>query len=351
VAAGQRAARAVAAIDRALVDAADDRSWRVRALGAVERFVPCDAYAFVMTDPVTMVGCSPVASVPDLTTLPDLIRLKYLTPVHRWTALPDTGCATLRAATGGRLEQSRLWREHLARFGVTDVLSCVFTDRFGCWGFLDLWRTRGHFTAADVATLADVRPAVTAGLRRLQAAALDQPGHPQGQDRPGALILTEHLRVRAQTPVTSDWLAALVPPEPGRQAVPAAAYNVAAQLLAREAGVDQHPARTRVHLGGGTWLSLRADRLCGGTSVAHQDIAVTMEACSPPERRELFCRAHGLTPREAEALRHIADGADTRGVARAMGISELTVQDHLKSAFTKTGTSSRRQLLARSHGA
>ncbi|MGI9120088.1 MAG: helix-turn-helix domain-containing protein, partial [Acidimicrobiales bacterium] len=59
---------------------------------------------------------------------------------------------------------------------------------------------------------------------------------------------------------------------------------------------------------------------------------------------------HGLTGREAEVLRHLADGSDTRTVARLMSISELTVQDHLKGVFTKTLTSSRRELLAMSGG-
>ncbi len=73
---------------------------------------------------------------------------------------------------------------------------------------------------------------------------------------------------------------------------------------------------------------------------------VTMETSSPTERRDIFSRSHGLTKRESEVLCHLTDGADTRAVAKAMVISELTVQDHLKSAFTKTSTSSRRELLA-----
>ena len=75
-----------------------------------------------------------------------------------------------------------------------------------------------------------------------------------------------------------------------------------------------------------------------------------MEASSPAERRDSAPRAHGLTGREDELLRHLADGLDTRTVARLMSISELTVQDHLKAVFTKTSTSSRRELLAMSLG-
>jgi len=46
-------------------------------------------------------------------------------------------------------------------------------------------------------------------------------------------------------------------------------------------------------------------------------------------------------------LTRLASGADTREVAGRMFLSEHTVQDHLKSVFTKTRTRSRRALLAR----
>jgi DNA-binding CsgD family transcriptional regulator len=77
---------------------------------------------------------------------------------------------------------------------------------------------------------------------------------------------------------------------------------------------------------------------------------VTMETSSPGERRDVFARAHALTGREGEVLARLAEGGDTRMVATQMAITELTVQDHLKAIFTKTGTSSRRQLLTRALG-
>lgn len=331
-------------------DGVDDREVRARVLDAISGFVPFDAYAFLLTDPTTSVGCSPVAEVPDIATLPDLIRLKYLTIVNRWTELPASGCAALGQATGGHPERSLLWREHLAGLGIADVVSVVFTDRFGWWGFLDLWRRDSRFADDDVAALAGPRPAITSRLRRVQAAGFRAADVSPGERGPGALVLSPALNIRAQTAQTDDWLTALVPPQSGRSAVPASAYNVAAQLLATEAGVDGHPAWARVHLGGGVWLTLRADRLGGPEPVEQRDIVVTMEASSPTERRDMFSRCHGLTGREAELLRHLADGSDTRTVARLMSISEFTVQDHLKSVFTKTLTSSRRELLALSLG-
>ncbi len=345
-----RAAYLTSAVERVAVAGADDRALRARLLDIIQAFVPFDAYAFLLTDPVTRVGCSPLADVPNLLALPDLIRLKYLTAVNRWTGLPASGCATLQQATGGRLEESLLWREHLSGLGILDVVSVVFRDRFGWWGFLDLWRRESCFTDEEVAALADVRPAFTSRLRGVQAAGFTAGSAAPAAHGPGALVLSPALTIRAQTPQTQDWLSALVPPHSGGSPVPASAYNVAAQLLAIEAGVDALPPQTRVHLGSGTWLTLRADRLGGRAPVEQRDIVVTMEASSPAERRDVFCRSHGLTGREAEVLGHLADGVDTRTVARLMSISELTVQDHLKGVFTKTQTSSRREVLAVSGG-
>lgn len=48
-----------------------------------------------------------------------------------------------------------------------------------------------------------------------------------------------------------------------------------------------------------------------------------------------------------ELLNLLGSGADTRTLAGQMFVSEHTVQDHLKTIFTKTGMSSRRDLIAR----
>jgi DNA-binding NarL/FixJ family response regulator len=331
---------------------AGPRTLRLDALAAIRRAVGFDSYAWLITDPETSVGSSPLADVPCLPELPQLIRLKYLTAINRWTGLPR-GAVSLSAATGGELSQSLMWRELLQRYQVTDVASSVYRDRFGCWGFLDLWRTQAPpFTAADIEFLDDIAGPVTTALRHSQARtfapATDAGRLPAG---PVVLLLSAALDVRAQTPQTQRYLRVLVPPGDEDQApIPASAYNVAAQLIAAESGVDDSPPLARAHLASGRWLTLRAARMGTAQPAQERDIAVSIEPAAPADRVSVFARACGLTPRETELLRQLVTGAATRDIAQHMFVSEHTVQDHFKSIFTKTATRNRRALLARALG-
>jgi DNA-binding CsgD family transcriptional regulator len=371
----------------------DSRDLRAAVLAELRQAIAFGAYAWLLTDPETRVGTAPLAEVPDLAALPRLIRLKYTTTLNRWTALPRGQCATLAAATGGDLSSSPLWRNLLAGHGVTDVASVVFADQFGCWGFLDLWRCGGpepRFTPVEQALLGSLTPALTAALRGAQAATFAEPPAPvSALDAPVVLLLSGSLELLDQTPRTDAHLRLLLPTSPGAAPVPAAAFNVAAQLLAAEAGVDDGPPTARAQLAGPEWISLRAARLAGprqsgspvqrvgsgrteGADGAGQrsgagqrdgagqpgdagqpdggQIAVTVEPMALAGRIELYGRACGLTGRERELLHRLARGADTRLLAREMRLSPHTVQDHLKSVFAKTGCGSRGVLLARALG-
>jgi DNA-binding NarL/FixJ family response regulator len=324
---------------------------RLALLDEIRRVAGFDAYAWLLTDPETEVGCAPLADVPCLPELPRLIRLKYLTPVNRWTQL-EVPVALLGVTTGNQLERSLVWREMLAGYGVSDVASVVFRDRFGCWAFLELWRfgSGARFTDLEAQFLTAIAPPVSAALRRCQAHTFDLVATSPTRTGPVVLMLSPQLEVRAQTAETDSYLRTLVPPDDGRPPIPSGAYNVAAQLVAVESGVDDHRPSARAHLSGGTWLTLRAARIGTGSTADEQDIAVTIEATSPGERTAVFARAFGLSARETELLGHLVTGSDTHRVAQRMFLSEHTVQDHLKSIFAKTATRNRRTLLARSAG-
>jgi len=302
-----------------------------------------------MTDPRTVVGVAPLADVPCLHELPRLIRLKYLTEVNRWTSLAGTNSPVglLRQATGDDPTRSPVWRELQRDYAVVDVASMAFTDRFGCWSFLDLWRLdpASAFDEADAAFLSSVAAPITAALRETQSSTFAaSPPRARAGLGPMVLLLDDELRVQSQTEATAEWLSVLLPAAQGGQPIPAAAYNVAAQLLAVEHEIDDNEPSARVHLADGLWVTLRAARL-GADS-----IAVTIEETTAADRLELFCRCFGLSAREAELLGHLATGGDTRELAERMFVSEHTVQDHLKSIFAKTSARNRRSLLSRALG-
>ncbi len=334
--------------------AGDPRTLRLGVLDLLAQAVPYDAYAWLLTDPETAVGGSPIADVPCLPRLPELIRLKYLTEVNRWTNMPGS-VARLREVTAGDLSRSTMWAELLVQYGVGDIASAVFADTHGCWAFLDLWRTGDQpaFTDQEQDLLITIVAIVTPALRRLQAESFAvAPTRPISMNEVGpvVLLLSPDLAVLSQTSETETYLRTIVPTEEGRRPVPAVAYNVAAQLLAVEVGVDDHPPLTRLHLAGGQWVSMSAARLGATGPGQNRAIAVTLQTASPADRMAVFARAGGLTARETELVRQLGDGTDTRHLARSLGVSEHTVQDHLKAIFAKTSTSSRIQLVTRAFG-
>ena len=353
-----RARERIEAIDTASHDSTDLRQ---QALEILREVVDFDAYVWLLTDPVTAVGAAPLADVPCMPELPALIKAKYTTAINRWTDLRQrpSPTACLNDVVEGDLARSRVWRDVMSRYGIRDVASTVFADRFGCWGFLDLWRNQLSvpFTPSDAAFIDSVTGSLTIALRQCHARTFVEAAAPlRGGLGPVVLTLDEDLQITSRTAASQSWLDALLPFGPRGHAIPASVYNVAAQLLAVEAGIDDSPASTRVHLSDGFWLTLRAARLAPDPRQSDSlapgtgNIVVTIEEASAAERMDLFARAVGLTARENELLGWLATGSDTRAMARQMSLSEHTIQDHLKSIFTKTGSRDRVSVLSRALG-
>jgi DNA-binding CsgD family transcriptional regulator len=351
--AARATAHALEVIERLSAQHAEERPLRIALTEEIRSCVPFGSFVWALTDPETQVAISPFAVVPDpvLHELPRLIRVRYLTAVNRWTTLAGTA-DSLRRATDGDATRSLLYRDVLAGFGVGDVATVCFRDGYGLWAWLDLWRSADEpaFADAELDRLAALAPTITAALRRCQARTFELPATVPDRPGPVVLMLAPDLRVRAQTPRTDDYLRLLLPPDADRRPVPAGAYNVAAQLLAVEAGVDDHPPRSRVRLRDGVWLTFRAARVESEDAPGEQDIAVSIEPASPGERCDLFARTHALTPKEIELLDLLVDGADTRTLAERLYVSQNTVQDHLKAIFAKTGARNRRTLVTRVAG-
>lgn len=101
-----------------------------------------------------------------------------------------------------------------------------------------------------------------------------------------------------------------------------------------------------------------ADYLLKG--VAREDLLEAIQAAvaghGPPARslihpvREAMRRpaerdqeAHGMSPREAQVLRHLALGLSNREIAASLGVSPDTVKEHVQRTIQKLGVSDRTQ--------
>ncbi len=361
--------------------APDHHSLRTAVIAELGRVLPFSAFVWPISDPLTATGISPIARIPCPDDLPLLIRLKYLTLAGRWTrlAINPSPATTLLLETAGNPSRSLVWEGLMKRYGVTDVLFAVLADKHGCWGWLDLWRTAQDdpFTAEEVGYIAAMTREVMPALRRSIARQflMEAPGGrdpagrgPAGQEvvRAGApaidggprpdlpqqavLTLDAEMAVVGRTASVEEWLGLLQPGPRPFQRVPAEVLNVAAQLLAREAGVDGHPASARVHIGWGQWALLQASRIDSTDTAAIPPLAVTIQACPPEARLDMFARSFGLTTRQRELFDLAASGADTNAMAAALGIGAYTVQDQFKQIFDTCGVHSRATLLALAMG-
>jgi DNA-binding CsgD family transcriptional regulator len=339
----------VSRIERASREPLTAKVLRERVVEELRSVLPFDAFNFPLTDPYSRVATSPLADVPGLPwpRLPELIRWRYLTPICRWDGLIAAGksATSLTAETAGQLDRSPLWRHVQRDLGVIDTAIAVFADRYGCWGFLDLWRTSGTpFTAAELAVLGSVNEAITAGLRRSVARTFVGPDQQLLPVGPAIVLLDPDLQVQSQTAAAGRALLQLNPPDEPVAPVPAAAYNIGAALVATEQGMPIGPVWSRIQLGGCRWVTVKASRL-------DESIAVTIEPSTPGERMDVYARASGLSGREAEILALLAQGLDTRQIAERIVVSEHTAADHVKAILAKTGARTRQLLLARGLGA
>jgi DNA-binding CsgD family transcriptional regulator len=175
-------------------------------------------------------------------------------------------------------------------------------------------------------------PPLAVGIRRAilaEPVALASPGIDLG---PGVVIFDGFGRQESISPAAEQWIAEFVEePPPVR---PSESKMV--QAIA---------ARARIRTRGGDWLLVYGTRLAGKGGSSRT--AVIIHPATPQEVAPVIAMSYWLTDRETEVAMHCVQGQDTRGIARTLAMSRFTVQDHLKSIFTKTGVHSRGEMVGR----
>ncbi|MFI1869162.1 response regulator transcription factor [Streptomyces jumonjinensis] len=262
---------------------------------------------------------------------------------------------TVHRATRGHPERSVRYRELLSGHHFVDELRINFDHHGGRWGSAALMRERDQqpYGADELRLAARAARAIGTALSRY---ALPTPATAAAtkMDGPAVAVISAAGRLTAADPAAEALLAELADdPRSGalpgsrgsaRTTLPTAITTIVEQARGRLGpGRGGAPVRARLRRASGQWLTLHASLLEGRPDGA---IAVVARPATPAEVIPLTLMAHRLTPREQEVALAALRGRSTREIAAELFLSPVTVQDHLKAVFDKTGVRSRRELVA-----
>ena len=322
----------------------------------LERVIRFDGTCLLTMDPATMLPTGEVVTNGlERDALVRLAEIEQREPdVNKFTALARSGrpAASLSAATGGRLDRSLRQRELRRPQGFDDELRVVCSDETGAWGAITLLREAGRppFTEADVGFVASIAGIVADGLRHA-VFLRDSAGGNFGET--GVLVLGSDNGVELANRTAEHWLDLLSANDAPGGELPVVVLAVAARTRRLASGhscdgfthrTESDGAHARVQVAHGRWVVVRGS-LLGEAPSGH--VAILLEEARPSELAPLIADAYHLTPQERAVTELAARGSPTNDIAARLHISAYTVQDHLKSIFEKTGTTSRGDLVAR----
>ncbi|HEY0472511.1 MAG TPA: helix-turn-helix transcriptional regulator [Kribbella sp.] len=308
---------------------------------SVNRAVGFDGYCLFAVDPVTRLRCA-MFSENGLTVPTQRLVLNETVErdVNRYTDLirrpGHAGVLGMRVAPE---PASPRLHEILRPEGYTSELRLVLVDGGRYWGALSLFRDerRHPFTDTEAAAAAELAGPLSAAMRRHQVRRTEV----RLDARPAGVVLVgPDGRLLSVSPEAQTWLGDLTSGGPEGVTLDDATRVVHEVAQAAKDGSREPLCRVRTR--DGRWLVI------SGTRTALPPVAITV-VIQPADIRQVlpaFAAWCGLTHRESEVLELIATGLAAKQIARRLGLSVLTINDHLRSAYRKAGVSSRDELIA-----
>ncbi|MET8950951.1 helix-turn-helix transcriptional regulator [Streptomyces sp. NPDC004393] len=344
-------------LERALRGAAGALSVLDRTAEVLLDAVPADVWCAVILDPATLLdtGGQHAHGFPE-GSMRRLFEIEHVEQddVDNLRALARrSGAASLLSrSTHGRLDDSKYYREILEPLGLADELRVLLRHGPHTWGLFVLCRdthsppfSPAEFAAAEALSV----PACAALRRSLLLSGVDGVDSRPLPDAPGWVVLDGDFRVRRMSPTAQHWIDQLqeanaqdAMPDGGSGPVGSGHYVLRALAVRARGETAGAGAHVRAPTGAGRWISLRAWPVEQG---GEPTTVVSVGPTEPAELTPLVLDVYGLTPRARQIAQKILVGRSTGEIARDLGVSEYTVQDHLKQVFDKVGVRSRRELV------
>jgi DNA-binding CsgD family transcriptional regulator len=304
--------------------------------------------AFVATvDPATLLFTAAAGEEP-LTEAAELFLANELGghDVNRFAGLAadPVPVRTLDQATAGDRDQSARHATIMRPLGLGDELRAALRTRQACWGVMCLHREAGAagFSRRDRDVIARIAPHVAEGLRRALLAAY--PMDPQQALGHGVVILDAAGSVTSVNDAAERWLAQIPDSDwPSSCQLPMPLLAAAAAAGHDQAGAERPAPAVRLRTTSGNWLSVHASALHGPDGSA---TVLILEEPGPGEITSLILDSHGVTGGQAKVVALVLRGYSTKQIVSQLGISQYTVQEHLRAVFDKLGVRSRQELAA-----
>jgi len=317
---------------------------RTEVLSRLRRAVSVDAVWWATADPATLLPTQPYTEEIPADTLPYFVQNEFLDDdVNKWTELvrEAAGVRTLFQATAGDVLASSRYRDIFRPLGLADELRAVFRVQDAVWGYMCLHREAHEpFSDEEAAYVQRLAPHIGEAIRTgLLLSSVDRA---ELAEAPGLVVVGADGSVVGVTGPGERWLEELDCKNAVQESLPAEIYALAAMLRRGDAAETVLP-RLRLRTSAGRWVVLHASRMPADGENA---VAVIIEQASPLEIAPVVMLAYGLTKQERAVTGLVCRGLSTREIAHRLFISTNTVQDHLKSIFSKTGVRSRRELVA-----
>lgn len=326
----------------------------------VDRVVPSDLAAMFIFDPITGLLLDIFGKrVPD-----DGFPALYLRHIYlrneavSFLHMKERGrlLSLLSEDADGNLEADPRYRELFAPYGFRHDVRVCFPAAGYHWGALGASRGSDvrDFDDVELAFLERIASPVGEALRLLSAGRFGNRNSSgvRSQDTAVISVDSENQIVStthgAESVLTELQGPADTPADLLRVGVklPVALHSVAARLRASTVQKEVLPQAPRLSLIGpdGRWWTVTALRDDQGQST--RDLSIVVTPSQPLEVAAHIFAAFDLTPRERVVVECVGRGLNTTDMAKWLGISPYTVQDHMKSIFAKLGLHSRTEVMS-----
>ncbi|MFD1884400.1 helix-turn-helix transcriptional regulator [Paenibacillus wenxiniae] len=344
--------------------------YRVRLLQWLNQYVPFDGACCTLVDPDSLLSVGAVVEQQLERIHAELLAYEHAYPeaadAYPHLVQREPPIAVLSQHQRQLLSAHPRYREVLRPAGFGDELRVAMIYNKRCWGFLTLYRLDDQllFSPDEQQWITQLLPEMAAQLRIFSLSALQQIHRessnleihrddsfvsmpdPSPSAEKGIVLLSAQLELLSANRAATLWLDRLRQHENESVALwPRPIHTAALKLLHQSANITGYEESVQSYIPAhGYYVWMRANLVY--TNDGNRQVMIELQSAPPEQLFRLQCEQFALTAREQQLIRQVMKGQSTRQIAAALHISTFTVQDHLKSIFAKTDTSSRRELIA-----